>query len=101
MAKNVNIHNTLTHESVVCCVWYGWDGNGLATGSNRLALIFDTKGQSISTFSVDGDDGGCDTGHGAGGGGCGDVGGGCGGCGAEAMIDGKAGWTHVRIMTEK
>lgn len=51
---NVSLQTTLPHDSVVCCVRYSWDGQYLATGSNRTAHIFDaTNGTSVATFSKD------------------------------------------------
>lgn len=50
----VSLQHSLTLDSVVCCVRYSWDGQYLATGSNRSAHIFDaTTGQSVATFSKD------------------------------------------------
>lgn len=50
----VMLQKTLAHDSVVCCVRYSWDGQFLATGSNRLAQIFDAStGQPVATFSKD------------------------------------------------
>lgn len=50
----VALQKTLAHDSVVCCVRYSWDGQYLATGSNRLAQIFDSvTGQNVATFSKD------------------------------------------------
>ena len=50
----VSLQHTLHLESVVCCVRYSWDGQYLATGSNRAAHIFDAStGQSVATFSKD------------------------------------------------
>lgn len=51
---NVTLQNSLSLDSVVCCVRYSWDGNYLATGSNRCAHIFDANtGQGVATFSKD------------------------------------------------
>ena len=50
----VSLQNTLTHNSVVCCVRYSWDGQYLATGSNRSAQVFDANtGQSVAAFAKD------------------------------------------------
>ena len=51
---NLELQNSLTLDSVVCCVRYSWDGNFLATGSNHSAHIFDSStGQNVATFSKD------------------------------------------------
>lgn len=51
---NVSLQSSLPHGSVVCCVRYSWDGQYLATGSNRSAHIFEAAtGQSVATFSKD------------------------------------------------
>lgn len=50
----VALQNSFMHDSVVCCVRYSWDGQYLATGSNRSAHIFDAAtGQSVAVFSKD------------------------------------------------
>lgn len=50
----VSLHQSLSLDSVVCCVRYSWDGQLLATGSNRCANIFDARnGQPVATFSKD------------------------------------------------
>lgn len=50
----VSLQNSLGLDSVVCCVRYSWDGNYLATGSNRAAHIFDAStGRTVATFSKD------------------------------------------------
>lgn len=57
----VNLQHSVTLDSVVCCVRYSWDGQYLATGSNRSAHIFDAMtGQSVATFSKDSGTGGED-----------------------------------------
>ncbi|KAL6719582.1 general transcription repressor [Lecanora helva] len=38
---DVDLHFTLMHESVVCCVRFSRDGRYVATGCNRSAQIFD------------------------------------------------------------
>ncbi|KAL5523391.1 TUP1 [Sanghuangporus sanghuang] len=49
---DVNLTNTLNHESVVCCVRFSADGKYLATGCNRTAQIYDTKtGQKICVLN--------------------------------------------------
>lgn len=51
---NLELQNSLTLDSVVCCVRYSWDGQYLATGSNHSAHIFDSNtGQNVATFSKD------------------------------------------------
>lgn len=53
----VKLQNSLTLDSVVCCVRYSWDGRFLATGSNRAAHIFDSdSGRLVATFGKDGSD---------------------------------------------
>jgi general transcriptional corepressor TUP1 len=50
----VSLQSSLPHDSVVCCVRYSWDGDYLATGSNRSAHIFDVNsGQRVAVFSKD------------------------------------------------
>lgn len=50
----VSLQNSFTHDSVVCCVRYSWNGDYLATGSNRSAHIFDVNtGQRVAVFSKD------------------------------------------------
>lgn len=54
VTMKVNLQSSLSLESVVCCVRYSWDGQFLATGSNRSAHIFDANsGQLAATFSKD------------------------------------------------
>lgn len=40
---DINLIHTLEHQSVVCCIRFSHDGEYLATGCNRVALIFDVK----------------------------------------------------------
>ncbi|KAG5520232.1 hypothetical protein PMAC_001310 [Pneumocystis sp. 'macacae'] len=40
---DINLIHTLDHQSVVCCIRFSNDGEYLATGCNRVALIFDVK----------------------------------------------------------
>lgn len=48
---NLYLQNNLTHDSVVCCVRYSRDGRYLATGSNKVADIYDpSTGQRIARF---------------------------------------------------
>lgn len=48
---NLYLQNSLHHDSVVCCVRYSRDGRYLATGSNKVADIYDpSTGQRISRF---------------------------------------------------
>lgn len=50
----VNLQHNLPLESVVCCVRYSWDGQFLATGSNRSAHVFEaTSGQLVGTYTKD------------------------------------------------
>lgn len=50
----VSLQNSFSHDSVVCCVRYSWNGEYLATGSNRSAHIFDVNsGQRVAVFSKD------------------------------------------------
>lgn len=50
----VKLQNSLSLDSVVCCVRYSWDGKYLATGSNRAAHIFDSEsGRLVATFGRD------------------------------------------------
>lgn len=50
----VKLQNSLSLDSVVCCVRYSWDGKYLATGSNRAAHIFDSDtGRLVATFGRD------------------------------------------------
>lgn len=54
VSMKVSLQNSLTHNSVVCCVRYSWDGQYLATGFNRSAHILDAvNGQVVATFSKD------------------------------------------------
>mmetsp|Transcript_23621 Transcript_23621/g.93295 ORF Transcript_23621/g.93295 Transcript_23621/m.93295 type:complete len:570 (-) Transcript_23621:888-2597(-) len=57
---NVVLLNTFHHKEVVCCVRYSWDGEYVATGSNRHAHMFNAStGKSYASFSRgDGDDSG-------------------------------------------
>lgn len=51
----VSLQNSLSLDSVVCCVRYSWDGHLLATGSNRCANIFEaSSGRPVATFTKDG-----------------------------------------------
>lgn len=48
----VGLQNSLTHDSVVCCVRYSWDGQYLATGSNRAAQLYEvTNGRVLAKFA--------------------------------------------------
>lgn len=38
---DVDLVHTLSHDSVVCCVRFSYDGRYVATGCNRSAQIFD------------------------------------------------------------
>lgn len=50
----VNLQNSFVHDSVVCCVQYSWNGEYLATGSNRSAQIFDVQtGSKVAVFARD------------------------------------------------
>lgn len=54
VTMKVDLQSSLSLNSVVCCVRYSWDGQLLATGSNRSAHIFDAAtGQLAATFSKD------------------------------------------------
>ncbi|OSX78135.1 hypothetical protein BU14_0120s0018 [Porphyra umbilicalis] len=76
----VTLHNSFVHDSVVCCVRYSFDGQYLATGSNRCAHIFEAaSGQRVAAF--DREDG---VGGGGGGGGGDDDG--TGGSGADSYV---------------
>ncbi len=45
---NVDLIQSLDHDSVVCCIRFSVDGKLLATGCNRYAQIFDViSGQKI------------------------------------------------------
>lgn len=49
---DIRLQNTLELNSVVCCVRYSWDGAYLATGSNRVAHVFDANtGMNIASFA--------------------------------------------------
>lgn len=51
----VGLQSSFTHDSVVCCVRYSWDGDYLATGSNKSAQIFDAAtGRTVARFAKDG-----------------------------------------------
>mmetsp|Transcript_4080 Transcript_4080/g.7168 ORF Transcript_4080/g.7168 Transcript_4080/m.7168 type:complete len:653 (-) Transcript_4080:90-2048(-) len=51
---NIKLQNSYQHESVVCCVRYSWNGQYLATGSNRYAQVFDANtGKKIATYARD------------------------------------------------
>lgn len=56
---DVDLVHNLTHESVVCCVRFSFDGRYVATGCNRSAQIFDVStGQLVTKLqdeSVDKD----------------------------------------------
>ena len=46
---DVSLVQSLTHESVVCCVRFSQDGKYIATGCNRSAQIFDVQtGERVS-----------------------------------------------------
>jgi general transcriptional corepressor TUP1 len=61
----VSLQNSFSHDSVVCCVRYSWNGEFLATGSNRSAQIFDVQtGARVAVFAKD--DGGADMDDGSG-----------------------------------
>ncbi|KAG6268172.1 transcriptional regulatory protein rco1 [Claviceps purpurea] len=55
---DVELVRTLDHNSVVCCVRYSHDGKYIATGSNKLAQIFDAHdGRKVCAFEMQhGDD---------------------------------------------
>lgn len=38
----LELHKTLSHDSVVCCVQFSSDGNMVATGSNRTTMVYST-----------------------------------------------------------
>jgi WD40 repeat protein len=48
---DVDLVHALEHQSVVCCVRFSHDGKYIATGSDRLAQVFDVvTGQKIAIF---------------------------------------------------
>lgn len=48
---SIDLMHTLVHENVVCCVRFSHDGRYLATGSNRIATLFDVKtGERVAAF---------------------------------------------------
>lgn len=54
MNMKVVLQSSFSHDSVVCCVRYSWDGEYLATGSNKSAQIYEAAtGQSVAVFSKD------------------------------------------------
>lgn len=51
---NINLLHNLDHQSVVCCVRFSHDGKYLATGSNKMAQIFNAEtGQKVRVFAAD------------------------------------------------
>lgn len=51
---NINLLHNLDHQSVVCCVRFSHDGKYLATGSNKMAQIFNAEtGQKVRVFPAD------------------------------------------------
>ena len=50
---DVELVHTLTHESVVCCVRFSFDGKYVATGCNRSAQIFEVASGSQVTKLLD------------------------------------------------
>ena len=46
------VHN-LTHQSVVCCVRFSYDGRYIATGSNRVAQIFEVESGQLAAHLGD------------------------------------------------
>ncbi|KAG6054876.1 transcriptional regulatory protein rco1 [Claviceps sp. LM77 group G4] len=50
---DVELVQTLNHDSVVCCVCFSHDGKYIATGSNKLAQIFDAHdGRKVCVFEI-------------------------------------------------
>lgn len=50
---DVGLVQSLTHESVVCCVRFSHDGKYIATGCNRSAQIFDVHTGERAAILVD------------------------------------------------
>lgn len=47
----IDLLHTMLHENVVCCVRFSPDGRFLATGSNRIASVYDVRsGERVGTF---------------------------------------------------
>ncbi|KAL6925989.1 hypothetical protein ACO0SA_000599 [Hanseniaspora valbyensis] len=40
---DLELHKTLNHDSVVCCVQFSKDGQMIATGSNRTTMVYSTS----------------------------------------------------------
>lgn len=54
MNMKVVLQSSFPHDSVVCCVRYSWDGEFLATGSNKSAQIYEAAtGRNVAVFSKD------------------------------------------------
>ncbi|KAG6027215.1 transcriptional regulatory protein rco1 [Claviceps sp. Clav32 group G5] len=50
---DVELVQTLNHDSVVCCVCFSHDGEYIATGSNKLAQIFDAHdGRKVCVLEI-------------------------------------------------
>lgn len=47
----IDLLHTMLHDNVVCCVRFSPDGRLLATGSNRIASVYDVRtGERVGTF---------------------------------------------------